>query len=307
MCKLIIVTKKVGRSRGVDACVGAQYSDIYGEPHGYSALTLEPDGKPRTFLALAREKYAGAFVETMEALDDTTFAMIHSRTATSGDVTERNLHTARDDRGRWIAHNGIVSGFSEYRNYSSAQPFLIGSASQSKLPQFSRNKAKKSLRRCMKVINDCDACMGLDLPCTVHMQHAIEADWLNDRLAAATKAEKAPSTITKKAEVVERETDTDTFQFLQALPDTLTEKAIEAAIDKHGFNGVACVYDREKHEAWLLTTREIQAHTDGEFMVLYSFRPEKPAQVTKVNGLPLVMAAGIGEATIGRGVYRMTL
>lgn len=110
MCKLIIATKKRGPCPQLEDCISSQYSDLFGEPHGFGSLVL--GRTPKTFTALPKDGYAHAFVSTLEALDTARLAIIHTRTATQGKPTAENIHVARSDRGRTIAHNGIVSGFS---------------------------------------------------------------------------------------------------------------------------------------------------------------------------------------------------
>lgn len=295
MCKLIIVTKPQGYHEAVNSCVGAQYGTIYNEPHGFSALTLS-EGKPSQFLALARAKYAGAYVDALTALERSTFAVLHSRFATTGSASETNLHTAEHDRGRYIAHNGMVSQFtgakfSQGVLLPSYQPMPDASRG------YSKNKAKKAMRKALHIINTCVVCQGISLPCERHFNEAMEYDALEQYVTIPTTAPASKPV----------NDTTDSYQFLQALPDILTKDNIANAMKTYGFTGVASIYDSVEGKAWLLATRTVYAHTDGEYAVMYSYKPDEPRMAYEVAGIPMLAEVPTKLAEVKAGVYEIAL
>lgn len=302
MCKLIIVTKKKGYSHGVDACVGSQYGTIYNEPHGYGALALA-NGKASQFVALARDKYAGQYVDTINALRESTFAMIHSRYATTGAQTEDNIHSKEQDRGRHIAHNGIVSKFSGWSGYQGVSGGKLTPAKQ--IDNISINKAKKQIRKYSYAIEQCEVCDGMEWPCAQHMNDAIAHDFLVETVASRQSVQ-SKLALNEPAQRIPQE-KTDSFQFLQALPDTLNADVLAKAMKTYGFSGIACIYDSITCKAWLLATRTVYAHTDGDYAVMYSFMPTDPRETLEVAGIPMVASKPTTLAEIGAGVYEITL
>lgn len=242
---------------------------------------------------------------------------LHSRQATTGEITEQNIHFGKV--GNLIfAHNGWVESFGNWGNYRGYEYYANRSDYGYYNPFYGKKKEKQEARlgRLYEILGDCGACAVLqgkgELACKKHKKDAEELQRLEIKLNSETmdQQDELGFNYQDRQEMLgDKEADkkTDSQQFIEKLPKNLTREAIMKAMGEYRFTGVAFILDEKKKEFWIFSTREIDFQSDFKsYAVFFSFTPAKRIyEMQKFLGLdfPREKPNKIESFTITQGVY----
>lgn len=108
MCKFIVVFKNNKADTKIDSLLSANVNALKKEPHGFSLLSVN-DKK----LKVARSLNYNKMPNSIGVCD--MFA-IHTRTATTGTICEKNTHLHCINNRYYYAHNGFVMNYQQGTN-----------------------------------------------------------------------------------------------------------------------------------------------------------------------------------------------
>lgn len=335
MCNLAIILQKDPGNEEAKRIMAGQFKGMATQPDGIASLVMSD--KVAVDRAMAVTEYPGVFSRAISAMDHSRLVSVHTRIASVGNVSDENVHFF-EHNGRYLAHNGHVSAYfkPKYGTYNeelkakqSVRRFTMSAKQLKKAMRnpgttelfVERETVEERMNRLSQSVEDCKLCTGGNV-CGSHDDTANEVLALENLLSNGKL-----SNITLIPEVKElamydtegsqngpvrpvTKDPSDTLQFLQDMPDDLDIEKLAKYTDKKGFSGVGLLVDEPKKKAWIMATRRCDVHTDGKYMIVYSFMPKKDFKEWQyVLGVPLISAdeTRYETATLEPGIYEIDL
>src|SRR3990167_505969 len=239
MCKLLVgVNNKPGNPE-FEKYIEAHQLEMYSEKNGCAALVVGFDNKIKVFRSL--HDYDEVYRNVFEHIANSKLVSIHTRTATSGGVNEKNVHFFGSE-GYYFAHNGFV------RKYHSGVSLGFG------------RTLWKSDEPSTFLDTDGSDCRGC---------------WSSK--AGVCKKHKREGFAESKKDSDEA---CDSLQFLINMPKPVTPVKINKEIADKDFTGLGFLIGEKKQDAYLLIKKDTRVQTDKETFAIYtSFTPNHKVEI----------------------------
>lgn len=340
MCNLAISIQRKPGNKEARKLIQGQYSKVSTQEDGIATLTFNA-GKVATDRKLAKADYSDTFHKAVDAMKLSKLVAIHTRIASVGNVSDENVHFF-EHNGRYFAHNGHVNkyiwrgkeekwdkttkadaeryyGADRNRHYAlSAKQFkkAMKHTNSSVQVYVERDTVEERLSRLTSSVDDCKAC-GYGNACRDHEQTAGEVIILEALIATGSvgNVNMIPNALDTEGMKIGPATPansepSDSLLFLQGLPEVLDIQALDKYAEDKEFSGVALLVDEKQRKAWIMATRQCEIHTDGDYLNIYSFVPQKTyAEWQYVMGFPVVSSEEkkYDTGTLYPGTYEINL
>lgn len=281
MCKLLIGVSHAP-SQKFDALISLQRETMKEEPHGIAAYINTPD-KTNVFRALTGYKpiFEATHTAVIQAIEAHApiIASLHTRTTSSGAISEENVHYF-EDKGLLMAHNGFASEFGRWAKVESVgyQTGFRGweSGAYGKVAVKVKPAPEQELEKLWDTVEECDDCENsAEGFCARHISICNRIN----KLAAENPELGAMQPLRADAEASD---PSDTLQMLRAITRPVTLESLAKDVATASFSGVAFLVDKDAKKGFLIASREIGVHTDWKtYSIFYSYKPESEFRTLK--------------------------
>ena len=225
--------------------IKAQEHLLSKEGDGIGALIVDKNNNIQVRRHLQVDEYGQVYRWVQDNASKAKIVAIHTRQATDGGVNERNIHFYKIGN-YYMAHNGIIGEYSGYNYKWRNQKNLV----------FKNDyPAGKTFR-------------------IVEGDEGMEAqEFSDDPMVIEQGLEKEAQEI--KEMEMQDERMSDSYQFLRNIPKPITKAILAEEADKKHFMGVGVIFNEMTKKMFVISTREMKAHTDLKNMMFsYSYEPE---------------------------------
>lgn len=292
MCKLLVAFKKPGNIEVLDSLWAAQYNELSSEKDGYGCLIVQQDNTVKTFRSLT--KYDAIYGHARKALSEAKIVAMHTRTASSGNVDEENVHFFRN-KDIFFAHNGVVSEYIALKK--SFPPFTPKASFQDKRVE----RWQSNIENIEDVMFKCKECYEA-AACEQHTEQykllvnlrgkVIEASYADDDFGSRFSSYALPGCSSNVA-AKQKETKIittantedekcDSRRFMEALPKKLSVPILEDLIKESRFWGMGFIVDAAKKKYYIMAHKANQeVITDhNSFLLMSSYKMSRKLTYT---------------------------
>ncbi|MDE2016049.1 MAG: class II glutamine amidotransferase [Patescibacteria group bacterium] len=285
MCKLIVGVKTKGENKKFRDIIAAQYSDLAKERDGMAAV-VRVDNETKVWREL--RDYHGVAKKVEEDMAQAVLVSLHTRTGTTGSVSEKNTHYFEHD-GYVFAHNGWINKY-----HGNAMAYERYNAKETDFELIFDGKTEaKSYTDCVNVIASCTGCDSAKKGyCKRHQREGRivkEMEGAAEFYGEGDKMEGIGFKFESGTSAKDKEDITDSERFFRAIPKPFTLEQLEEAVKADEFYGIASIVELSTGRTWLIVNKDAYVIAGDGWAIFTSYEPtlrRKVATYGQAMGVP---------------------